>query len=200
MCGALYRQIGSVSGSMGEKSSMARTKRTNAMRVSRTTMAYVDGNTVRKVQPKRRPNPEELERRELARKRERQRILAEREMEYRAQQDRLRHKSVALDVKYIAVLITASVFTLGLCFSYIQMQTSINTRISSIEAKKQQLDQLKSENDALQNSIDTSVNLDEIYRVATQELGMVYAGKDQTITYDKTESEYVRQYEDIPKY
>lgn len=185
---------------MGEKSSMARTKRTNAMRVSRTTMAYVDGNTVRKVQPKRRPNPEELERRELARKRERQRILAEREMEYRAQQDRLRHKSVALDVKYIAVLITASVFTLGLCFSYIQMQTSINTRISSIEAKKQQLDQLKSENDALQNSIDTSVNLDEIYRVATQELGMVYAGKDQTITYDKTESEYVRQYEDIPKY
>ena len=29
---------------------------------------------------------------------------------------------------------------------------------------------------------------------------MVYAGKDQTITYDKTESEYVRQYEDIPKY
>ena len=105
-----------------------------------------------------------------------------------------------VDRTYLAVLIIASLFTLGLCFSYIQMQTSINTRISSIETKKQQLDKLKSENDALQNSIDTSVNLDEIYRVATQELGMVYAGKDQTITYDKTESEYVRQYEDIPKY
>ena len=121
-------------------------------------------------------------------------------MEYRAQQERLRHKTVVVDRTYLAVLIIASVFTLGLCFSYIQMQTSINTRISSIETKKQQLDKLKSENDALQNSIDTSVNLDEIYRVATQELGMVYAGKDQTITYDKTESEYVRQYEDIPKY
>ena len=181
---------------MGEKSSMARTRQTAAVRAPRTTGTYIDGNTVRRIQPKRRPNPEELERRQ----RERQRILNEREVEYRAQQERLRHKTVVVDRTYLAVLIIASLFTLGLCFSYIQMQTSINTRISSIETKKQQLDKLKSENDALQNSIDTSVNLDEIYRVATQELGMVYAGKDQTITYDKTESEYVRQYEDIPKY
>ena len=177
---------------------MARTRQSVAVRVPRTTGTYIDGNTVRSVQPKRRPNPEELERRQQARMRER--ILDEREMEYRAQQERLRHKATALDRTYLAVLIIASLFTLGLCFSYIQMQTSINTRISSIETKKQQLDKLKSENDALQNSIDTSVNLDEIYRVATQELGMVYAGNDQTITYDKTESEYVRQYEDIPKY
>ena len=179
---------------------MARTKRTNAVRVPRMTGAYVEGNTVRTVQPKHRSGREELERRELARKRERQRILEEREMEHRAQQERLRHKTVAIDRTYLAVLVTASVFTLGLCFSYIKMQTSINTRISAIEMKKQKLDQLKSENDALQNSIDTSLNLDEIYRVATQELGMVYASKNQTITYDKTESEYVRQYEDIPKY
>ena len=185
---------------MGEKSSMARTRQTAAVRAPRTTGTYIDGNTVRRIQPKRRPHPEELERRHQARQRERQRILDEREMEYRAQQERLHHKTVVVDRTYLAVLIIASVFTLGLCFSYIQMQTSINTRISSIETKKQQLDKLKSENDALQNSIDTSVNLDEIYRVATQELGMVYAGKDQTITYDKTESEYVRQYEDIPKY
>lgn len=185
---------------MGEKSSMARTRQTAAVRAPRMAGTYIDGNTVRRIQPKRRSNPEELERRQQARMRERQRILDEREMEYRAQQARLRHKTVVVDRTYLAVLIIASLFTLGLCFSYIQMQTSINTRISSIETKKQQLDKLKSENDALQNSIDTSVNLDEIYRVATQELGMVYAGKDQTITYDKTESEYVRQYEDIPKY
>ncbi len=179
---------------------MARTRRTNTVKAARITAAYADGNTVRRVQPKRRPSPEEMARRKAARQRERRRILEEREMEHRAQQERLRRKTVVIDAPYLAVLIIASVFTLGLCFSYIQLQTSINTSISSIETKKQQLDQLKSENDALQNSIDTSVNLDEIYRVATQELGMVYADKDQTITYDKTESEYVRQYEDIPKY
>ena len=33
-----------------------------------------------------------------------------------------------------------------------------------------------------------------------KELGMVYAKKDQVLLYDKTESEYVRQYEDIPEH
>ena len=32
-----------------------------------------------------------------------------------------------------------------------------------------------------------------------EDLGMVYANKDQVIMYNKTESEYVRQYEDIPE-
>ena len=44
------------------------------------------------------------------------------------------------------------------------------------------------------------MSLDHVYQVATEELGMVYAGKDQVLLYDKTESEYVRQNEDIPKY
>ena len=38
-----------------------------------------------------------------------------------------------------------------------------------------------------------------VYKVATEELGMVYANKDQVRLYNKTESEYVRQYEDIPE-
>ena len=42
--------------------------------------------------------------------------------------------------------------------------------------------------------------LDHVYKVATEELGMVYANKDQVLMYNRTESEYVRQYEDIPKH
>ena len=56
------------------------------------------------------------------------------------------------------------------------------------------------ENDALETSINTSVDLNKIYEIATKELGMVYARKNQVLLYDKTESEYVRQYEDIPEY
>lgn len=155
---------------------------------------YVDGNTVRKAVPDRRTETRgEAER-------YRRRVLVEREMNYRAQQERLRSKALGMDVPFLVLLIAASAVALALCFQYIRLQTEINSRIHSIEQKEQQLEQLKSENDALQNSIDTSVDLNEIYRVATQELGMVYAGTDQVITFDKTESEYVRQYEDIPKY
>ncbi len=50
----------------------------------------------------------------------------------------------------------------------------------------------------MQVRINASIDLDHIYKVATEELGMVYANPEQVLLYDKTESEYVRQYEDIP--
>lgn len=173
-------------------------RRAGARTASRMAGTYVDGNAVRKVQTRRDINRET----ELRKMRElqREKILEDRERQYRAQQERLRNKVETMDATAVIGLCVALACTLMFCFSYIRLQTQINTRISSIEHKKQELDRLKSSNDALQNSIDTSLDLDHIYRVATQELGMVYADDSQTITYDKTESEYVRQYEDIPKY
>ena len=72
-------------------------------------------------------------------------------------------------------------------------------RIHHIEELEREIEQLRSNNDALQTRINTEIDLDHVYKVATEELGMVYANKDQVILYDKTESEYVRQYEDIPE-
>ena len=69
-----------------------------------------------------------------------------------------------------------------------------------MEQAKAELEQLRAENDALETSINTSIDLNKIYEIATKELGMVYAKKDQVLLYDKTESEYVRQYEDIPEH
>ncbi len=48
--------------------------------------------------------------------------------------------------------------------------------------------------------INTDTNLDYVYKVATEELGMVYANSNQVVLYDKTDNEYVRQYDDIPLY
>ncbi|SFG26507.1 hypothetical protein [Oribacterium sp. WCC10] len=176
---------------------MAR-RRAGAVAASRLARTYVEGNAARKIQTQRQIDREtELRRR---REQEKARVLKEREKQYRAQQERLRNKVDTMDATALSILCIALACTLALCFSYIRLQTQINTRISSIELMKQQLDKLQSSNAALQNSIDTSLDLDNIYRVATQELGMVYADDNQTITYDKTESEYVRQYEDIPKY
>ncbi len=127
------------------------------------------------------------------------RAMRMQEKQYQEQQARLRGKAAVVDRLYLFVLAAAMAATLALCFSYLKQQTEINTHISSIEKKSTALEKLKSENDALKSSIDTAVDLNEIYRVATQELGMVYADKDQVITYSKTESGYVRQYEDIPQ-
>ncbi len=101
---------------------------------------------------------------------------------------------------YVLALTIAALITLVLCMNYLHKQASITTRINHIEDLALKLENLKSENDALQTRIDTYVDLDHVYKVATEELGMVYANKDQILLYDKTESEYVRQYEDIPKH
>ena len=84
--------------------------------------------------------------------------------------------------------------------NYLHLQASITTRINKIETLEIELETLKSANDALQTRLDTYVDLDHVYKVATEELGMVYANKNQILLYNKSESEYVRQYEDIPKH
>ena len=76
----------------------------------------------------------------------------------------------------------------------------MQARLSRIETLEQQVENQRAENNTLETRINTSVNLDHIYKVATEELGMVYAGKDQVLLYDQTESEYIRQNEDIPNY
>ena len=105
-----------------------------------------------------------------------------------------------MDLPYVIMLTIASVFTLYLCINYLHVQSSITARMHNIERMETELEQLKAENDALETSINTSVDLNKIYEIATKELGMVYARKNQVLLYDKTESEYVRQYEDIPEY
>ena len=103
------------------------------------------------------------------------------------------------DLPYLAVLVAAAVCALYICVNYIHIQSGMTGRMDTIKTLEQQLDTLKAENDALETSINTSVDLDHVYKVATEELGMVYAGKDQVLLYNQTESEYVKQYEDIPE-
>ena len=152
---------------------------------NRTQRTYVSGNTVRVAAPQREmpvtTNPREQHR-----------------ADYRVRRNQ--EKALQMDLPYIILLTFAAVCALYICVSYLHVQSSITGRIYNIEALEQQLEQLKSENDALQTRINTDIDLDHVYKVATEELGMVYANRKQVLLYDKTESEYVRQYEDIPKY
>lgn len=148
--------------------------------------AYVQGNTVRKLESARVPVRREKE--EVRRPAVNHKVRRNRE------------KALQMDLPYVIMLTIAAVCTLYLCVNYLHLQSSITTRIHSIEKLEAEIETLKTENDALQTSINTSVDLDHVYKVATEELGMVYANKNQILQYEKTESEYVRQNEDIPKH
>ena len=147
--------------------------------------AYIHGNTVRKTEPGRHL-PERPGTKNSGQTSRRVR--------------RNQEKALQMDLPYLVVLLIASCCTLFICINYIQVRSVMTNRVENIRKLEQELEALKVENDTEQTRINTSVDLDYVYKVATEELGMVYAGKDQIRMYHQTESEYVRQYEDIPNY
>jgi len=143
---------------------------------------YVYGNAV----PKEDYRPERYERDERARERN-------------AAQQKSKKAALRMDLPYLIMLTVAAIAALFICVNYLQVQAQITASIKNIETQEKILEELRTDNDALESRIDAGINLDEIYRVATADLGMVYANKDQVVTYDRTPTEYVRQNEDIAK-
>lgn len=152
---------------------------------SYSTKAYIEGNTVRKLH-----SAKDLEAGE--------RQKPKKKVSYRVRRNQ--ERALQMNMPYVFMLTVALVCTLYLCINYLQVQSTMTTRIHNIETIEKELEFLKSENDAAETRINTSLDLDYVYRVATEELGMVYPNKNQVILYNKTESEYVRQNEDIPKH
>ena len=69
-----------------------------------------------------------------------------------------------------------------------------NTEIASLQTD---LNELKSDNDAMENSNETSVDLDEVYKIATEKLNMHYPTEKQIVSYSTDGSGYVRQYSNV---
>lgn len=148
---------------------------------------YVYGNTVRKLEPQR---VEEI--RTPERTREEKKEVSQRAL-------RNQERALSMDGFLVMMLAVATIALLYICISYLSIQSSITTHLYNIEAQEATLAELKEGNKTLRAKIDNHVDLEYIYKVATEELGMVYPAEDQVIVYDRVESEYVRQYENIPE-
>ena len=148
----------------------------------------VDGNTVR--QPLEREEepveiPEVIE------------IPQEERSERRARRKQLQRQA-AVSPAYFAFMAAMACTVLVLAVAYLSLNASINSHMANIEELTEQLEDLEEMNARTKSSIEASIDMEEIYRIATEELGMVYPDDDQVITYDQTEREYVLQDEDIP--
>ena len=82
--------------------------------------------------------------------------------------------------------------------NYISKVNQKNEQAKEITQLQEQLNELKENNDRKQLAIDTSVDFNYIYDIATNDLGMIHADAEQVISYESGESEYVIQYSDIP--
>ena len=93
----------------------------------------------------------------------------------------------------------AVIATIYICVQYVQLQTEVMVRLETINSYEAELSNMIAQNNELEASINNYMDLQYIYQVATEELGMTYPKKGQVLEYENTSAEYVRQYGEIPE-
>lgn len=135
---------------------------------------YVDGNTVRKLEP--------VSPREKA-------PVKKPHHEVRKNRDKARYMNAGY-VLFLAVALCAAAFIL---VNYIQLQSQLTNLTKAVAARQSELNILKLSNDEEYNRIISGIDLEEIKRIAIGELGMVYAKEEQVIEYEGESGDYMRQ-------
>lgn len=97
----------------------------------------------------------------------------------------------------LLILAVASIATVYLCIEYLKLQYDVTAMDKRIVSMEEQLTALTNENDAAYEAINTAFDLDYVYRVAVEELGMVYPKDNTVIKYKSSGTDFVRQYEDM---
>lgn len=141
---------------------------------------YVQGNTVRKAQPVRQM-PE----------RPKKKV----NNSVRKNRERAKHMSAGYVLFLCAALVSAGIILVY----YIGLQSDITNSVKHIAALERQLNALKVANEEDYTRISSKVDLEEIRRIAIQELGMQYAKEGQIISFASENSDYVKQMAEIPK-
>ena len=141
---------------------------------------YVDGNTVRKLQTA--PQREVRQRQAVS-----------------SATRKNREKAMQMNMSYVLFLTVAAVVTVMVCINYLKLQAENITLQKSATSLNVELSAMKLENDSEYNRITSSVDLEHVKDVAMNELGMGYASKSQIETYTIEDSDYVRQYSDVPE-
>lgn len=104
-----------------------------------------------------------------------------------------------MNLGYVAFLAAAMLIAGYVLIGYIQMQADLTAQVEQIARLESQLNSLRLSNDEELARVNSSVDLEEIKRIAIGELGMVYATEGQIVNYNYEGSDYVRQVGDIPQ-
>jgi len=150
------------------------------MAATRRNSYYVHGNAVRSAQPDREisERPQKKVNKSVRRNRE-----------------RAKH----MNAGYVLFLSVALAVTGLILVYYIGLQSDITKSVKHIATLEKELNDLKVENEENYSRISSSVDLEEIRRIAIQELGMQYAKEGQIISFASESSDYVKQMAEIPK-
>ena len=141
---------------------------------------YIDGNTVRRIEPR-------FGERKPAKVRERS-----------------GHRSELLQIPqvssgYYFFFLVALAVTAVVCLWYVRIHSDITASQKRVVALESTLSSLRQANDEEYERIAGSVDMEEIKKIAMTDLQMKYPDEDQVVHITVEEDDYVRQYGKIPE-
>lgn len=112
---------------------------------------------------------------------------------------RNREKALKLDLKYTLFLGISVIFVLISCVLYLNLQNQMTQKSSKIASLTSELATLTDANSAARERISSAVDLEYVYKYATEKLGMAPPIQSQIIKYQSSDEDYVKQFQDIPQ-
>ena len=120
----------------------------------------------------------------------------ERKVNQRIQKNANRAK--AFDLGYTIALMTATAILFVSCISMLTLKANVTEQRRQISMLESNLNALTDSNNETSKRLESSVDLTKIYDVATNDLGMVYPGNGQVLSYEASNPDYVKQFKDVP--
>ncbi len=147
--------------------------------------AYVYGSAA--------PKLDLTENRQAARRVQNERNRQEQNERNRHEVMKSREKAHHMSAGYVLFLFTALCAAGIILVNYIQLQAELTNLSKAVNVAEAELNSMKEANDEEYGRILHSINLEEIRRIAVEELGMIYAQEGQIITYENEGNDYMRQ-------
>ena len=149
----------------------------------------------------------EQQKQQKARRREKQQAkeqaFLDRERQQRANRKRTsaatisrnRQNATQMQRGFVVFLMIASIAVLFSCIHYLQLKSELTYKMQTVANLESELEELRNYNDAYENEVLNSVNLEEIKQRALGKLGMKYPDAEHVQEYDANSKGYVRQYQ-----
>ena len=102
-------------------------------------------------------------------------------------------------IRYTSGIVIAVVIAVALCCYLLKLTSDVRSQKDSVATLKAQVAAQLDENAGYSAGLDSMTDLDDIYKIATTKLGMVYSQPGQTLYYSQNDDDYVVQYKDVPK-
>lgn len=166
-----------------------RTRRT----IRRTSDYYIEGSAVRKLETL----PEEYPSRPWRKTAEERRLEAERKRK-REIARKNQERALRLNLTYTVFLIVSVFVTVVACVVYLSLQNEILQTSEQVASLKSELSTITNENTAMEERINSAVDLSEVYQKAVNEFGMTAITEGQIHYYSNENQDYVKQYRRIP--